>query len=70
MEKILTAINIISSILLVVLILIQKTNTDAAGGMSTEDKSTRRGAEKNIYNLTIIIAVIFAISLFAHALLK
>ncbi len=63
------ATSIISAIILSVLILAQKTNTDAAGGMSTEDKTTRRGAEKNIYIMTIITAIIFALSIFVFSLI-
>lgn len=70
MEKILIATSIISAVMLTVLILAQKTNTDAAGGMSSEDNTTRRGMEKNIYILTIIMAIIFAVSIFVRSFLK
>ena len=60
--------SIISGVLLGVLILIQKTNTDAGGSFSSESSNhTRRGAEKSIHNLTIIIAIIFVVSLFIEA---
>ena len=62
-------ISIISGVLLTVLVLIQKTNTDAGGSFSSDSAGghIRRGAEKSLYNLTIIVAVVFAVSLFIEA---
>ncbi|MDI9354924.1 MAG: preprotein translocase subunit SecG [Cyanobium sp. MAG06] len=66
MTSLFLIISIISGVLLTLLVLIQKTNTDAGGSFSSDSMSgyLRRGAEKSIYNLTILVAIIFAVSLF------
>lgn len=69
MQSLVLATNVILSVILIILILIQRSNTDAGGAFS-QDSSTnfkRRGLESTIYKLTIIVAVLFAISLAYHA---
>ncbi len=59
----LTTISIIS-ILLIVLILLQKTNTDGAGlggGDSLGINNKKRGLEKKIFQFTIFVAIIFIV---------
>ncbi len=63
MAYILHLVQIISSLTLVVLILLQRTQGDLGGGSSGDSLSflqTRRGAERFIFILTIVVAVIFA----------
>lgn len=70
MQSIILALNIILSVTLVVLVLIQRTNTDSQGAFSSDaNMFKRRGVEKFIYRLTIVTAVLFAVSLAVHALL-
>lgn len=69
METLATAlpwIQIILAIILISLILLQRGEAAlgaALGGASSENiKRTKRGAEKIIFNATIVIATIFALS--------
>lgn len=67
MHSILNILSIISSVFVIVLILMQRANTDAGGSFSADSHSfKRRGAEKNIYRATIFFALVFAISLGAR----
>ena len=62
---ILPYIQLFLAVILVALILIQKTDSDAGGsfgGGSDSTWHTRRGGEKFIYILTIVIAIIFVLS--------
>jgi protein translocase SecG subunit len=66
MHSILTILSIISSVFVIVLILMQRANTDAGGAFTSDSNSfKRRGAEKNIYRATIFFSVLFAASLAA-----
>lgn len=65
-------VQIISSIVLVVLILLQRTNGDnstALGGDSMSFLQTRRGAERFLFMLTVTVAVVFVGSSIAVILL-
>jgi len=66
--KILPYAQIILSVLLVTVILLQQTGAGLGGAFGGADTSsgfhTRRGAEKVLFNLTIIIAILFAVSAF------
>ncbi len=58
----LTLVTIVS-ILLIVLILLQKANTDGAGlgaGDSLGISNKKRGFEKTLFQTTIIVAIVFA----------
>ena len=70
MQSMIIYVNIILSILLIALVLVQKSNTDAGGAFSSDSMGTykRRGLEKTLYQATIIVSVLFAISLALHAL--
>ena len=62
---ILPFIQIALAVILVILVLIQQTDSDAGGsfgGSSSGHFYTRRGAEKLIFNLTIIISILFIAS--------
>jgi len=56
------------SVILIVVILLQQTGAGLGGAFGGSDSSsgfhTRRGAEKILFNITIIIAILFAISAF------
>ena len=63
--NILPYIQILLAIVMVILILIQQTESDAGGsfgGGANANFHTRRGAEKFIFYLTIIISVLFVVS--------
>lgn len=63
MANILHFVQIISSLVLIVLVLIQRTQGDT--GSSLGDSSflqTRRGAERFIFIVTVIVAIVFTAS--------
>jgi protein translocase SecG subunit len=62
MAHTLQLIQIVSSILLIALILLQRTSADmgsSLGGDGSSFLQTRRGAERFLFVLTIIVAVVF-----------
>ena len=63
--SVLPYIQILLAILMVILVLIQQTESDAGGsfgGGATSNWHTRRGAEKFIFYLTIVISILFVAS--------
>ena len=63
--SILPYIQVFLAILMVILVLIQQTESDAGGsfgGGATSNWHTRRGAEKFIFYLTIVISILFVAS--------
>lgn len=70
-DSVLPFITIGSAILMVVAILLQQRGaTLGAGfGSSGELYTTRRGFDKNLYEATIVLAVIFVLSILAGLLL-
>ena len=71
---ILPYIQIVLAVLLVGAILLQQTSASAGGAFGGGDGSssyhTRRGTEKALFNLTIIIGVVFALSALAALFLR
>lgn len=65
-------VTIASVILLTILILVQTRGASLGAGLggSAEVNTTRRGTDKTIYQLTIIISFIFALSLIFSILPK
>ena len=67
MVHLLSIVQLILAILLISLVLIQRANTDASGAFGADGGSgaalEKRGAEKSLHRLTVIIAVGFALSL-------
>ena len=62
MENILTITQLIAAVLLVITVLMQQRGTGlggAFGGGGAEVYSAKRGAEKVVFNTTIVLAVIF-----------
>ncbi len=72
MVHLLSIVQLILAILLIALVLIQRANTDASGAFGADGGSSatleKRGAEKSLHQLTIIVAVFFVLSL-AYTLL-
>lgn len=55
-------LTLVFGILLMVLVLLQRPQTDSAGAFSSEGGSnthTRRGAEKTLFRMTILVAILF-----------
>lgn len=73
MAQILPYIQIVLSILLVAVVLLQRSEAGLGAGFGSSGESTtrhtRRGFEKLIFNSTIVIAVLFALSAFVGLLL-
>lgn len=73
LETLLPYIQIVLSVILVGLILIQRSDAGAGGAFGGGDSGgsfhTKRGAEKVIFNATITVAIVFAISSFATLLI-
>ena len=67
MKTVLLIIQVISSVLLVILIMMQNKEGGLSAMMGGGESfhATRRGAEKVIFNITIIVAILFV----ANALL-
>lgn len=74
MAQILPYIQIILSIILTALILLQRSEASLGSAFGSENAAggrfTRRGFEKTLFNATILIAVLFALSAFASLLLS
>ena len=61
----LSIVQLVLAILLIILVLIQRANTDASGAFGADGGALyeKRGAEKSLYRLTILVAILFVISL-------
>ncbi|MEK7227976.1 MAG: preprotein translocase subunit SecG [Patescibacteria group bacterium] len=73
MAQTLQIIQIVSSLLLVALVLIQKASPDIGatlGGDGSSFLQTRRGAERFLFILTIIVAIVFAGSSLAAVVIQ
>ena len=70
MEKILNVIQITSAILLIITVLLQQRGTTLGGAFGGESAvySARRGPEKFLFILTIILAVIFLVAAILNVL--
>lgn len=68
LSAILPYIQIALSILLVLAIILQQTGAGLGGAFGGSDASsgfhTRRGLEKTLFNITIVLAILFVISAF------
>lgn len=69
LTSILPYAQIVLSVLLVIVILLQQTGAGVGGAFGGADSisgfHTRRGAEKALFYATIVIAILFALSSFA-----
>ncbi|MEK7186871.1 MAG: preprotein translocase subunit SecG [Patescibacteria group bacterium] len=74
MSNILSIIQIILSVILIAGILIQRSEAGLGSAFGADGLSaghyTRRGLEKLVFNGTIVVAILFAISAFASILLS
>jgi protein translocase SecG subunit len=66
MVNVLTTVQVILAILLIILVLLQRTNTDAGGAFSQDGSNgvplQKRGAELMLYRATIAVAILFVLS--------
>jgi preprotein translocase subunit SecG len=66
-------IQIVLSVILLVAILLQQSSASLGGAFGADNFSagfhTRRGAEKTLFNITIVLAILFALSALANILL-
>jgi protein translocase SecG subunit len=66
MFQLLSIVQVILAILLTTLVLIQRANTDASGAFGADGGSgaalEKRGVEKSLHRLTIVIATMFVLS--------
>jgi preprotein translocase subunit SecG len=67
MKSLLPYIQIILSVIMVVAVLLQQTGAQVGGAFGGSDNfssafHTRRGFEKGLFNATIVVAILFAIS--------
>ncbi len=65
-------VTIISNILLVILILVQTRGATLGAGIggAGEVNTTRRGTDKTIFQLTIIVAIVFSVSIILSVIVK
>ena len=70
-DTILQIITVSSAILMILAILLQQRGASlgAGFGSSGELHTTRRGIDKNLFEITIVLAVIFVLSILAGLLL-
>lgn len=65
MEKITNIVTIVSAVLMIILILLQSRGASLGAGFggSSELYTARRGVDKTIFQATIIMAIIFVMSI-------
>ena len=65
-------ITVISMILMIILILVQTRGASLGAGIggAGEVNTTRRGTDKTIFQLTIILAIIFGVSIILSIIVK
>jgi preprotein translocase subunit SecG len=65
LDSILSTITVISAGLMVLMILLQSRGATLGAGFGSSGElfTTRRGLEKNLYETTIVVAVIFVLSI-------
>lgn len=71
LDAILQTTTIVSSILMIITILLQQRGASlgAGFGSSGELYTTRRGLDKNLFEVTIVLAVVFILSIIVGLLL-
>lgn len=67
LNVILPVVTIISAVLMIIAILLQQRGASLGAGFggSSELYTTRRGLDKNLFDVTVVLAVIFVISIVA-----
>ncbi|MEN9881354.1 MAG: Preprotein translocase SecG subunit [Candidatus Parcubacteria bacterium] len=74
MFQLLSIVQLVLAILLTSLVLIQRANTDASGAFGSDGGSgatlEKRGAEKTLHRLTVIVMVLFVASVLYPVIVK
>jgi preprotein translocase subunit SecG len=72
MEKILKIIQFVTSILIIIVVLLQGKNSSLSNlfGESSNFYTTKRGAEKFLFYATIVVSVIFVAAIVANMFIK
>lgn len=70
-DSILQIITIVSAILMIVAILLQQRGASLGAGFGSSGElfTTRRGIDKNLFEVTIILSVVFVLSILAGLIL-
>jgi preprotein translocase subunit SecG len=70
-DSILQIITIISAVLMILAILLQQRGASLGAGFGSSGElfTTRRGIDKNLFEVTIILSVIFVLSILAGLIL-
>lgn len=70
-QEILQIVTIVSAILMITAILLQKRGSTLGAGFGSSGElfTTRRGFDKNLFEATIVLAVIFVLSILAGLIL-
>lgn len=70
-DEILQIVTVASAVLMVLAILLQQRGASLGAGFGSSGElfTTRRGIDKSLYDITIILAVIFVMSILAGLLL-
>ncbi|MGB4420272.1 MAG: preprotein translocase subunit SecG [Candidatus Saccharimonadales bacterium] len=70
-NAILRIVTVVSAILMIVSILLQQRGASLGAGFGSSGElfTTRRGVDKNLYDLTIFLAVVFVLSIIAGLIL-
>jgi preprotein translocase subunit SecG len=65
LDTTLSTITVVSAVLMVLMILLQSRGATLGAGFGSSGElfTTRRGLEKNLYETTIVVAVIFVLSI-------
>ncbi len=67
MFQLLSIVRVLLAILLTTLVLVQRANTDASGAFGADGGSgaalEKRGVEKTLHRLTIVVAILFVASI-------
>lgn len=71
LSNILPIITIISAVLMVLCILLQARGASLGAGFGSSGElfTTRRGLDKSLYEVTIVLAVVFILSILANLML-
>jgi len=73
MVTMLPSVLIVLAVILIILVLLQRANTDASGAFSSDGGTgaplVKRGAEKMLHKATLLVAVLFVGTALAHLFL-
>lgn len=67
LNTILPIVTVVSAVLMIIAILLQQRGASLGAGFggSSELYTTRRGLDKNLFDVTIVLAIVFVISIIA-----